>query len=358
MKNYDVLVVGAGLWGCSVARLLAEQGKIVLLKEERECIGGNVSCQDKNGFEIHTYGTHVFHTDSTVVWNFLTRFTTLNSYRHKVISKLNGQSYFLPISMPLISKFFNVELTPAQVSKFLQSENRIQKLYEAFFYGYTAKQWGEKFEDIEPSVIKRIPWRSDYNVDYFQDTMQGIPISGYNAMFQKMIDHPNIILECNSKVDIYEIQQASIGNKHIFYSGALDQLFEYEFGPLPWRTAKFELELLKCCDYQGIAVVNFPDSDIPYTRMHEFKHLHPERKAVMGAPYSYIMKEYPEAWSLGKNKLYPIENIRSLQLFQKYQTRAVTIKNFTAGGRLGSYRYMNMDQTIAEAIKACDSVKL
>lgn len=411
-KQFDSIVAGAGIWGCTLARRLAEAGKKVLVLEKRAAVGGNCRCEidPETGIEIHTYGSHIFHTHNRQVWDFVRRFTEFNGYQHKVLARTRalppgaseeakskvevegGRTYHLPLGLTLINKFFDVELTPGEVEGFL-TEERKQAIFDAFFRGYTSKQWGKAPEEIDPSIIKRVPVRSNYDTNYFNDYWQGIPADGYNKLFERMLDHPNIEVETEMTLKMVGTDLRAVRNPDstqgpleidcgrpgrpplpVYYSGPIDALFGYKFGALPWRSLRFERETLNCRDFQGTTVMNYTEAEVPYTRIHEFKHYHPEAKGqlekVVGggerakwgfdADKTIIMREYPSAWKLGDEPYYPIASPESAALLAKYQeevkkfnhrSTSTTCNSLIVGGRLGGYKYYDMDQAMAAALE-------
>ena len=355
--TFDAIVAGAGIWGCTVARRLAEAGRKVLVLEKRPVVGGNVRCEtdEETGIEIHKYGSHIFHTHIPEVWEFVNRFVKFNGYQHKVLARYQGKTYFLPLGLALINKFFGVELKPGEVADFMADEAHSKVIFDAFFRGYTSKQWGKPPEEIDPSIIKRVPVRSNYDVNYFNDYNQGIPLTGYNSLFERLLDHPNIEVRCNSGVRLegtsLKVGGEDLPNVSVYYSGPIDTLFDYRFGHLPWRTLRFETEKFDVKDYQGTSVVNYTEAEVPYTRIHEFKHYHPEVAAVMNLPNTVIMREYSAAWKPGDEPYYPIDNPESRCLLARYQSEAATITNLVVGGRLGGYKYFDMDKSIEAALK-------
>lgn len=348
MEEINAIVAGAGIWGCTVARRLAEDGRKVLVLEKRHAAGGNVRCETdaESGIEIHTYGSHIFHTHNEEVWNFIRRFVEFNGYQHKVMACHGGKTYFLPLGLALINKFFGTELKPGEVEEFMKDEARSKALFDAFFRGYTSKQWGKPPESIDPGIIRRVPVRKNYDVNYFNDYNQGIPLSGYNSLFERLLDHPNIKIELNRSYRLGDFPGIKV-----YYSGPIDELFGYRFGALPWRSLRFETEKLDIADYQGTSVVNYPQVEVPYTRIHEFKHYHPEQKDVMVAQKTVIMREYPAAWRPGDEPYYPMSDAEALELAGKYQAEAAKIPDLIIGGRLGAYRYLDMDQAMAAALE-------
>ena len=346
-----VLVAGAGIWGCTVARRLAEAGRRVSVLERRQVVGGNVRCETdpETGIEVHAYGSHIFHTHDPEVWAWVRRFTEFNGYQHKVLARVGGRTYFLPLGLPLISKFFGVELAPGDVDGFLGApgSGRRQAIFDAFFRGYTSKQWGCDPGAVDPSVIRRVPVRSSYDVNYFNDLWQGIPSEGYNRFFERLLDHPNIEVTCGVDFTLADCRAATCP---VYYSGPLDRLFGYCHGELPWRSLRFELECLPCRDFQGTAVVNYPEPTVPYTRIHEFKHYHPERREVMEQPRTLVMREFPQAWRRGEEPYYPIKSRESDLILAKYVQETQAFPQLIVGGRLGGYRYLDMDQAVADAL--------
>ena len=354
MKSIDLVVAGAGIWGCTVARCAAESGRKVLVRERRSVTGGNVRCETDSepGIEVHTYGSHIFHTHLDDVWGFVRRFVDFNGYQHKVLARYKGRAYFLPLGLTLVNKFFGVELTPAELPAFLADETHKKELFDAFFRGYTSKQWGRPPEEIDPTIIQRVPVRSTYDVNYFNDYNQGIPLSGYNSLFDRLLDHPNITVECGCEFNLEEYRSSALSGVPVCYSGPIDRLFGYRYGELPWRSLAFEQEKLDMADFQGTSVVNYTEAEVPYTRIHEFKHYHPEDRAVMSCGKTIIMREYPRAWKSGDEPYYPVNNPESQALLEKYQAEAAKVKGLVIGGRLGEYRYYDMDQSIGKALEA------
>ena len=345
-EKYDAVVAGAGFWGCTVARRLAESGRKVLVLEARGAVGGNVRCATDpgTGIEVHLYGSHIFHTHDKAVWDFVRRFTEFNGYQHKVLANYRGRMYYLPLGLALVNKFFGVELKPGEVDAFLDDARR-REIFDAFFRGYTSKQWGRPPEEIDPSIVKRVPVRGNYDVNYFKDYLQGIPADGYNAVFDRMLDHPGIEVRVNTPFTL-----ADLGEVPVYYSGPRDALFGYRFGHLPWRTLRFESETLSVRDFQGTAVVNYTEAEVPYTRIHEFKHYHPEKADVMAAPRTIVMREYSAEWKPGDEPYYPVDCEESRALLGRYRAEAAKYPNLVVGGRLGGYRYFDMDQSIDAAL--------
>ena len=372
----DAIVAGAGIWGCTVARRLAELGRKVLVLEKRPVVGGNVRCEidEETGIEIHKYGSHIFHTHIPEVWEFVNRFVKFNGYQHKVLARYQGKTYFLPLGLALINKFFGVELMPDEVADFMADEAHSKAIFDAFFRGYTSKQWGKPPEEIDPSIIKRVPVRSNYDVNYFNDYWQGIPTEGYNALFERMLDHENITVRVSSSLKleldsgtffVFDEEKKTItplSHSHsilpLYYSGPIDALFNYKHGALPWRTLRFEIERVPVADAQGTSVVNYVDADVPFTRQHEFKHYHPEpigplsqAESIKSGKETVLMREYSATWKLGDEPYYPVNTPDSAALLAKYKEEAAKIPNLVVGGRLGQYKYFDMDKSIHAALE-------
>lgn len=361
--DFDAIVAGAGIWGCTVARRLAEAGKRVLVLEKRPVVGGNVRCEidPATGIEIHTYGSHIFHTQIPEVWAWVNRFVSFNGYQHKVIARHNGKDYFLPLGLTLINKFFNVELKPSEVAAFMAGESHSKAIFDAFFRNYTSKQWNKPPEEIDPSIIKRVPVRNSYDVNYFNDYWQGIPTEGYNALFDRMLSHDNITVRTDAEFKVeglkFKVGDEELPNVPVYYSGPIDALFNYKHGALPWRTLRFETERVPVADAQGTSVVNYVDAEVPFTRQHEFKHYHPEpvgplsqAESMKSGKETILMREYSATWKLGDEPYYPVNNDESAALLAKYQDEAKKVPNLVIGGRLGQYKYFDMDKSIRAAL--------
>ena len=370
----QVVVAGAGLWGCTIARVLAEAGWRVQILEKRSVPGGNVRCEidTETGIEIHTYGSHIFHTHLDDVWAFVRRFVEFNGYQHKVLARHDGKTYFLPLGLALVNQFYGLDLKPVELSAFIAQEAKKglvgsgapsnfeeqaisfigKPLYDAFIREYTRKQWGTDPRNLSAAIIKRLPVRASYDVNYFSDSRQGIPLTGYNSLFERLLDHPNISLVCNRT---FELPASGVLETPVFYSGPIDALFGYKFGALPWRSLRFECERLSTVDYQGTSVVNYTDADVPFTRIHEFKHYHPEDSRAMSAAATVICREYPKTWEPGDEPYYAVDTPASRALLEKYRAAAERIPGLVIGGRLGEYRYYDMDQSIGRALETARS---
>ena len=369
MTEFDALVVGAGLWGCVVARELAEAGNRVLVLEARSLPGGNARSQidPKTGIECHCYGAHIFHTSDERVWAYANRFISFTDYRHRVLTEHDGKVYFMPLGLALINAFYGTNLKPAEVPGFIAGEvakagltgepRNLEEqaisligrpLYEAFIKGYTQKQWNADPKDLPSFIIRRLPVRANYDIGYFNDPHQGVPREGYFTLFSRLLDHPAITVRYNT--DYLALRESFPAELPVFYSGPLDAYFNYCHGALPWRGLRFEWETKPVRDWQGCTVMNYADASVPYTRIHEFKHFHPEREAVHQSEKTIICREFPADWKLGDIPYYPVNTAASAELLAKYQADAAACPNVIFGGRLGEYRYYDMDKVIARAL--------
>jgi UDP-galactopyranose mutase len=368
MKNFPVIVVGAGFFGATVAERVAnDAGVPVLVVDKRHHVGGNSWSQidPATGIEYHVYGSHLFHTSSDDVWRYVQRFSQFNDYRHRVFTVHRGQVYSMPINLGTISSYFQRHLTPDQARDLIQAEidregitapaNLEEKaisligrsLYDAFIKGYTAKQWQTDPRALPSSIITRLPVRLTFNDRYFSDTYEGLPRDGYAALFQKMLSSPNIRLEL--KVDFHEIANQLSPRQLIVYTGAIDRYFEYRCGRLGWRTLDFDREVALMDDFQGTSVMNYADAEVPFTRIHEFKHLHPERRYEPGR--TLIAREFSRFAGLDDEPYYPIATSSDKTKFTAYRELANAVPNVIFAGRLGSYKYIDMHQAIGAALK-------
>ena len=365
-----------------MARVLAEAGRKILVLERRAAVGGNVRCEtDENGIEIHTYGAHIFHTHLDNVWDFVNRFITFNGYQHKVLARYEGKTYFLPLGLTLVNQFYGIDLKPAELPAFIAQEAQKglnglsapnglnapngpnfeeqaisfigEPLYRAFIREYTRKQWGTDPKNLPASIIKRLPVRASYDINYYPDYRQGIPLTGYNSLFDRLLDHPNITVECNRSFDLETVGQLGLPEgTPVFYSGPIDALFGYRFGALPWRSLRFERETLDLADFQGTSVMNYTGADVPFTRIHEFKHFHPEDKDLMARPKTVICREYPKTWEPGDEPYYAVDTAESRALLERYRAEVAKVPGLVVGGRLGEYRYYDMDQSVGRGLEA------
>ncbi len=367
----DVVVVGAGLFGLTVAERLADLGLQVLLLDRRDRLGGNAASEvdPATGIEVHRYGTHVFHTSNERVWRYAQRFTAFTGYRHHVHAVHRGEVYPLPISLATINQFFRAALDPRGARELVAAhagelagrvpanleEQAIasigRPLYEAFVRGYTAKQWQTDPRDLPASTIARLPVRYTYESRYFDDRHEGLPVDGYSAWFSRMADHPRI--EVRLGVDFLDPGQpacrdAVVGQVPVVYTGPLDRYFGHADGPLAWRTLDLEWQQLDVGDFQGTAVMNYADADVPWTRIHEFRHLHPERayppdRTVVAREHSRVAGPHDEPY-------YPVNGPADRVRLLAYRGRTAAEPGVWFGGRLGTYQYLDMHMAVASAL--------
>ena len=369
--DFNYLIVGAGFFGSVLAeRIASVNNEKVLIIDKRNHIGGNCySLDDRNtGIHYHKYGTHIFHTDKKEIWDYITGFTEFNGYYHQVLTTYKNKVYQMPINLETINSFYNINLKPYEVDEFLKKEiakenisapgNFEEKavsmvgrpLYEAFIKGYTKKQWARDPWEMPESVLTRLPFRKNYNESYYYSRWQGIPLLGYTSIFEKLLDHKNIHLMLNT--DFFELRKQIPEKIMVIYSGAIDQYFDYKFGRLEYRTLQFEISVENCEDFQGTSVMNYAEETIPYTRIHEPRHLHPERNYPKNK--TLIIKEYSMADN-GQNPYYPLNDDKNQQLIKKYREEAGKLKNLIISGRLGDYKYYDMHHTIARALEIFDT---
>ncbi len=366
-QKFDLIVVGAGFFGSVIAeRAATVLNKKVLIIEKRNHVGGNAYSylDPQTGIEVHKYGSHIFHTSNGRVWSYLQKFSTFNSYRHKVLTQRKGRTFFMPISLHTINAFYDVNLRPFEVHDFIRQE--IEKepylapldleekaisligrpLYEAFIKGYTVKQWGQEPKELPAEIVARLPVRENFNVDYFDDLHQGIPTNGYGKLFEKMLDHPNI--EVKTDVDFFEIRHLLPSDALTVYSGPIDRFFDFKYGPLSWRTIDFESEVLNLPDFQGTAVMNYADLENPYIRTHEFKYYHPERR--YSDEWTIVFHEKARSAQGTDLLCYPVNTRQDKNRLIQYQSDAQKLEKVILGGRLGTYRYLDMHQVVEEAL--------
>ena len=359
LPHYDCLVVGAGFAGSVLAeRLAADANKRVLVIDRRAHIGGNAyDMPDAAGVLIHPYGPHIFHTNSKVVVEHLSRFTEWRPYEHRVLARVNEQLLPIPINRTTVNKFFGVDLTQAEVEKFLASKaeqiddvrtsadvvlSKVgRELYETFFRGYTRKQWGLDPSELDKSVTARVPTRTDDDDRYFNDEFQQMPLHGYTKLFERMLDHRNITLELGVE---YTDVRARVSFDTLVFTGPIDEFFDHRHGKLPYRSLRFQHETHEQAEFQPVAVVNYPQENVPYTRITEFKHLTGQQNARTSVCY-----EFP---SVEGDPYYPVPRPENAALYKTYQALADEEPNSHFVGRLATYKYYNMDQVVAQALAA------
>ncbi|PID54037.1 MAG: UDP-galactopyranose mutase [Micrococcales bacterium] len=366
----DVLVVGSGLFGLTVAERLADRGLRVCILEKRRHLGGNAYSEPdcETGIEIHRYGAHLFHTSNDAVWQYVHRFTDFTSYQHRVFANYRGEVFPLPISLATINQFFRSAMTPDEARQWIAAEaaaitgvprNLEEKaisligrsLYEAFIEGYTAKQWQTDPGELSADIIARLPVRYTYNNRYFNDKYEGLPSDGYTAWLERMVDHPKIDIkfECDFLDDDNSLgKRAAVGQVPIIYTGPVDAYFGHELGALQWRTLDFEIDYPQTGDFQGTSVMNYSDRDVPFTRIHEFKHFHPERNYPKES--TVIMREYSRFAQQSDEPYYPVNAPGDRELLREYRRRVRDERGVLFGGRLGTYQYLDMHMAIASAL--------
>lgn len=363
----DLVVVGSGLYGLTIAeRAARELGMQVQVLEKRPVIGGNAYSEfdATTGIEIHTYGSHLFHTSNDRVWEYVNRFTAFTNYQHKVWTKHNGRNFQMPINLATISQFLEKEISPQEARAYVLSESNLDSssdavnledkaisligrpLYEAFIKGYTQKQWQTDPRLLPSEIISRLPVRYNLDGNYFDDKYQGLPMNGYGKWFEAMVDHPGI--EIKTGFDFFDIKKDLVGQVPVVYSGPLDRYFDYCHGELGWRTLDFDIEQLDINDFQGTSVMNYADLDVPFTRIHEFRHLHPERE--YSKDQTVIMREYSRFANQQDDPYYPINTEQDREKLMRYRELAIAESGVWFGGRLGTYKYLDMHMAIASAL--------
>jgi UDP-galactopyranose mutase len=366
--NADLVVAGSGLFGLTVAeRCARDLGLRVLVAERRDHIGGNAysEVEPSTGIEVHRYGAHLFHTSNERVWTYVNRFTAFTDYRHRVFSVFKGRVYPMPINLGTICAYFGRAMGPdearrliaEQAAEVVDPRNLEEKaisligrpLYEAFIRGYTAKQWQTDPRELPPEIITRLPVRYTFDNRYFADRYEGLPVDGYPAWLERMADHPRI--EVRTGTDFFDLDAA--GNVPVVYTGPLDAYFGHSEGALGWRTLDFEPEVLATGDFQGTPVMNYADEDVPYTRIHEFRHFHPERESPPDR--TVIVREYSRFAEAGDEPYYPIDTAQDRARLARYRDLARAEKDVWFGGRLGTYRYLDMHMAIASALTMFDN---
>ena len=357
---YDYLIVGAGLFGAVFAHEAKKSGKTCLVIEKRNHIGGNIYCENIEGIHVHKYGAHIFHTSNQEIWDYVNQFVSFNHYINSPIAIYKDELYNMPFNMNTFSKMWNIR-TPDEAKKKIQSQIKsldIQSpqnleeqalslvgrdVYEKLVKGYTEKQWGRDCIQLPAFIIKRLPLRFTYDNNYFNDRYQGIPIGGYNLLIEKLLEGIPVCLD----TDYFEDRKKwdEMADKVVF-TGMIDQYYEFKLGVLEYRSVRFETEVLDCENYQGNAVVNYTEREVPYTRIIEHKHFEfgTQEKTV-------ISREYPSEWRKGEEPYYPINDSKNNELYAKYQNLAQGERKVIFGGRLGEYKYYDMDRVIWSALK-------
>ena len=362
--KYDYLVVGAGLFGATFAYEASKKGKKCLVIDKRPHIGGNIYTENIEGINVHKYGAHIFHTSDKEIWDYVNSFAEFNRYTNSPVARYKNETYNLPFNMNTFSKLWPEVFTPdqakakiaeelagVQIEEPKNLEEQAIKLvgktiYEKLVKGYTEKQWGMKATELPPFIIKRLPVRFTYDNNYFNDLYQGIPVGGYTQIIEKMLATSDIRLNCDYFENRAELD--SLAEKIIF-TGPVDRYYDYKFGPLEYRSVRFETEILDTDNFQGNAVVNYTEYEVPYTRIIEHKHFEFGNQSK-----TVISREYSDKWTVEKEPYYPINNEKNNELYKKYADLAAEEKKVIFGGRLGQYKYYDMHVVIKEALSLCE----
>ena len=364
MMKYDYLVVGAGLFGSVFAYEAKKRGKTCLVIDKRNHIGGNVYCEEIEGINVHKYGAHIFHTSNKEIWEYVNQFAEFNNYINSPVAVYKDELYNLPFNMNTFSKMWNIR-TPQEAKDMIAkqiAELHIEEpknleeqalslagrdVYEKLVKGYTEKQWGRDCTELPAFIIKRLPLRFTYDNNYFNDRFQGIPMGGYTQIIEKMLEGA----EVKTDTDYFDFikENPDIADKTV-YTGMIDEFFGFQYGPLEYRSVRFETEVLDEENYQGNAVVNYTHRDVPYTRIIEHKHFEFGKQ-----PKTVISREYSAEWKPGVEPYYPVNNDKNNALYEKYKELAETRKDVIFGGRLGQYKYYDMDKVIAAALECVEA---
>ena len=367
--NYDYLIVGAGLYGAAFAYRAHKAGKRCLVIDKRPHIGGNLYCENVKGINVHKYGAHIFHTNNKQVWDFVNSIVEFNRYTNCPIANYKGELYNLPFNMNTFCRMWGVK-TPAEAEAKIaeQRSEAIEALqgrepdnlkeqaltlvgrdiFEKLIKGYTEKQWGRSCDELPAFIIRRLPVRMIFDNNYFNDKYQGVPIGGYNKLIDGLLDG----VEVKTSVDFFDNRDYwySIANK-VLFTGKIDEYFDYRYGKLEYRTVRFEEEIVNCANYQGNAVVNYTDSEVPYTRVIEHKHFEMFGEEIYAVPQSVISREYSVEWEDGMEPYYPINDERNNSIYQRYKALAESEHRTIFGGRLAEYKYYDMAPIIEEVLK-------
>lgn len=362
MKKYDYLIVGAGLFGAVFAHEAAKKGKRCLVIDKRSHVGGNIYTENIEGINVHKYGAHIFHTSDKEIWNYVNQFAEFNQYINSPVAIYKDEIYNLPFNMNTFSRMWNIK-TPEEAKKIIDEQRKKLNItdpknleeqalslvgtdvYEKLIKGYTEKQWGRDCRELPAFIIKRLPLRFTYDNNYFGDRFQGIPIGGYTGIIEKLLANSDILL--NTVYKEFIRKNPDIANKTI-YTGMIDEFFDYKLGALQYRSVRFETEILDMENYQGNAVVNYTQREIPFTRIIEHKHFEygKQEKTV-------ISREYSSEWKKGDEPYYPVNDEKNSGLYEEYKKLAEEKNDIIFGGRLGMYKYFDMDKVIRAALDVC-----
>lgn len=358
--KYDYLIVGAGLYGAVFAHEAKKKGKKCLIVEKRNHIAGNIYCEEIHGIRVHKYGAHIFHTSQKSIWDYVNQFAEFNNYVNSPVARYKDELYNLPFNMNTFSKMWGIttpqeakDIIAAQIADLHigEPENLEEQalslvgrdVYEKLIKGYTEKQWGRDCRDLPAFIIKRLPLRFVYDNNYFNDRYQGIPMGGYTKLVEKMLEGIEVRLNVDYLANRQELETAA---DKIIYTGMIDQFYGYKLGVLEYRSVRFETEELAVENYQGNAVVNYTDREVPYTRIIEHKHFEFGQQ-----PVTVISREYSSEWKKGEEPYYPVNNDRNNSLYERYRELAAGEKRVIFGGRLGGYQYYDMDKVIMAALE-------
>ena len=365
-KPYDYLIVGAGLYGAVFASEMTKKGKRCLVIDKRNHIGGNIYTEDVDGIQVHKYGAHIFHTSDKKVWDYVNKLTEFNNYINSPVAVYKDELYNLPFNMNTFSRLWNLR-TPKEVQAKIQEQiadlhitepKNLEEqalslvgtdVYEKLIKGYTEKQWGRDCKELPAFIIRRLPLRFTYDNNYFNDRYQGIPIGGYTQMVEKLLDNIDVMLETDFFT--YRKEHPDMFKK-VVYTGMIDEYFDYCYGHLEYRTVQFETERLEEGNYQGNAVVNYTEREVPYTRIIEHKHFAPEEEREHPKDFTIISREYSTEWKPGIEPYYPVNDEKNSALYEQYAELAKKEKDVIFGGRLGQYKYYDMDKVIRAALDA------
>ena len=363
---YDYLIVGSGLFGAVFAREMKNAGRSVLVVERRPHIAGNVYTENVNGVQVHKYGAHIFHTSNAYVWDYVNRYATFNRFTNSPVANYNGKLYSLPFSMYTFNAMWGVT-SPADAYAIIEEQRKEivgepknleeqaislvgRDVYEILIKGYTEKQWGRSCRDLPPSIIKRIPVRLAFDNNYFDARYQGIPIEGYTSLVENMLEGIDVLLNVDYLDERHAFHDVA---RKVVYTGQIDAYYEYRYGPLNYRSVRFEYETLDVNNYQGVAVMNYTDNETPWTRIIEHKWFQ-FGKDENGCDLhnTVISREYPDEWRYGDEPYYPVNDSYNSKLYAKYKELAATEADVIFGGRLGEYKYYDMDAVIESALRA------
>lgn len=371
-RIYDYLIVGAGLFGATFAHIAHKNGRKCIVIEKRSHLGGNVYCEETEGIQVHKYGAHIFHTNDKAIWDFVNSFVPFNRYTNSPVANYKGELYNLPFNMNTFYQMWGVT-TPNQAKAIIDEQKKEaltlmksegvdiprnleeqalllvgRDIYNKLVKGYTEKQWGRSCKDLPAFIIKRLPVRFVYDNNYFNDLYQGIPVGGYNKLIKGLLDG----IECRTNTNFFDNRQYWESTaKRVVYTGPIDEYYSFCFGRLDWRTVRFETELLSTPNYQGNAVINYTDSETPFTRIIEHKHFESFGHAIYDNPYTIISREYSTEWKPGMEPFYTVNDNKNTGLYAKYRALAEVEENVIFGGRLAEYKYYDMAPVIKRAME-------